>query len=140
MADLMYLAQRYVKLHAEHQRLKAELDAVKEKAGAIEGALKEEFVRSGVQNVTLEVAGQKWTPYLHRQLWASLNKADKETALSALSAAGLGDLIKPQVNSSALSAWVRELPQDGEGMPVLETELRDAINVTDKVSIRVRKA
>lgn len=124
---------RFVELDARKRVLEPELDAIKKEMAALgdeEGALFEDFVELGQQNVKLNGV----TVYLKGQIWAGAAKrpdGSPDYALSnaALREAGVGELIEERFNAQVLSSWVRELPRDDSDMPILPPSLAGKISV-----------
>lgn len=124
--------EQYISLTARKRELEADLNAIRDALSALEAALLEEFLALGAQAVK---SASGVTVYLHRQLWANPTDGDYDRACQALIAAGLGELVQPRFNTNTLSAWCRERDRAGEELP---PSFRDAINVTERVSVRVR--
>lgn len=134
--------QEFAELYDKQQQLKDELNEVKEKLAQLEEELTPEFERAGVPNIS--VNGR--TIYIHKQLWAGY-KENREDALEALKKAGLDNYVYETYNTHSLSAYFRELYRDHEDEygfvddpeNILDPELKGAIKLTEKVSLRSRK-
>jgi len=141
-------AKKYVKLADQKSQLEGELKKIKAEMANIEENLIDYFQRHSLRNLG---AGDR-TVYLHRQIWASL--PDKVAGHDMLRKHGFSDLVEDKVMPQRLSAWVRELfaeAEQNEGEAVISSEnlnellplpdeLKSQIKVTEKFSIRVRKA
>ena len=91
-----------------------------------------EFEKANVNQIKLD----GHTVHLHRQVWASARDGDQQRLCTALCACGLGELVRPMVNSHTLSAYV--LDQESAGEP-LRPELQEAIKVSEVYSARVHE-
>ncbi len=140
-------ADAYVKLNQKKKELEDKVKAIKVQIAAMEEGMIKYFQDHGLQS--LNSSGS--TVYLQRQLFASLT--DKEAAHAKLREHGHGELVNDNVNSQQLSAWIRELiaDHDKKNPDEISTEdlnkkldlpkdLQDLIRVTEKFSVRVRKA
>jgi hypothetical protein len=129
------IGQDDVRRYAELSRLRKEQDDALEKTKAelaqLEPRLVDYFTKNGITSMKVD----KTTVFFHRQTWANAADGDYERANSALKAAGLGHFVKEGFNTQTLSAYYRELEQEGISPP---EELKDAIKVTEKVSLRTR--
>lgn len=148
MSASINTAKKYVRLAEEKAELDGKLKKIKAEMGEIEEKLIDYFQRHSLRNLG---AGDR-TIYLHRQIWASL--PDKVAAHEALIEHGYDDLVEDKVMPQRLSAWVRELMAEAEknegetmagsdnlsDMLPLPPNLRAQIKVTEKYSVRVRKA
>ena len=130
---------RFAELYNRKRDLDAEVKRVEEEMKVLEGPLMEQFASDGISSV--KIGGQ--TVYLHSQLWAKLivrdgedRDAAKERALNALKAAQLEDFVEESYNSNRLSAYLRELKQQGKPMP---EEFEGAIEGITQFSLRARK-
>jgi hypothetical protein len=148
MSASINTAKKYVKLAEEKAELDGKLKQVKAQMADLEEKLIDYFQRHSLRNLG---AGER-TVYLHRQIWASL--PDKAAAHEALIRHGFDDLVEDKVMPQRLSAWVRELMAEAEqnegASPAssdnlneqlpLPDDLKALIKVTEKFSVRVRKA
>jgi len=140
--------QEYAALVAEKRRLEAELRTVGKNAAAHEERVLR--IMSGqLQNVKLEGGP---TLYLKRQLWVKAPKklddsgneilnsngtAQRDTfaACEALKAAGLGEFVKEGYNAQTVSAYFRELDNEGVDPPKEVADVMD-FDVTPRVGVR----
>lgn len=141
-------AKKFVRLAEKKTKLDADLKKVKAEMADLEEKLIDYFQRHALRNLG---AGDR-TVYLHRQIWASM--PDRAAGNDALKKYGYGDLVEDRVMPQRLSAWVRELLEEaeqnegaapissenlGDALP-LPADLKEQIRVTEKFSVRVRKA
>lgn len=135
----------FVLLHLTRGRLERQLETIAAVAGPLGERLLQYFIENNVQNTTIDGC----TVYLRSQLWASLAGATPEQralSVEALRASEAGVLIKETVNTSSLSAWVREgvaegrFPEDPETLlPLLPEGLREHVTLRDEMKVQVRK-
>lgn len=129
------VAKRYVILAEMKKNCENDMEKIKEEMDVIETKLLDNFTKAGIQSVNVD----NHTLYVHRQLWASAANGSAQL-IAALQAEGYGELVEPKVNSQSLSALVREFKRDAEGMPILPGSMKEAVMVTEKYGVRVRKA
>lgn len=88
-----------------------------------------------------KVAGA--TVYLRSDVWAGPADGDHAALTAALESMGYDDLTPKTVNSSRLSAWVREHLDDDttkaieDRLTTLDPAIRPFIKVTEKQSVRI---
>lgn len=135
--------KRFAALDIQKRHLKERLEKVEKEMDELQPVLLEDYAELGQSSA--KIGG--YTVYLYNQWWAGAVKGpdgegDYETSCAALDEAGLGDMVQPRFNVMTLSAWVRELPrdQDGLGAPILPPELVGKISVVQKTDIRTRKS
>jgi hypothetical protein len=129
-ADLLKFVELY-ELKKQHEGDAKELG---EKIEKLEARLLKQFTDAGVSKIT--VNGR--TLWVDRKLWAGAKDGNTARAIKALRAAKLGEFCNETLNVQGLSAYVRERDDSGE-TPVPE-KLANAISVTEKYNVRVRKA
>lgn len=106
-------------------------DGRKHEIGRLQGMVQRYLERIGAKSAPAE--GKRVT--LARKLWA------RATNIAALKKHAVTNVfVKEQVSPQTLSAWVKELEKDEQGMPKLPDELKDAIDVGDRFSVSARKA
>lgn len=123
--------REFVRLNNYRRELDEKLTVVKSQIAGLEVVIRDDMETSGIQSFNVDGL----TVYLHRQLWASAKDLE---ALAQF--ADTAEFVRPRVLAQTISAYVRELPVDDEGMPVLPKQIKDAVNVTEKFSVRTRKA
>ena len=126
-------------LTEEKRRLDQLLASVKKDLAEVEQQLLDEFQDKGIQNIRT-VSGN--TIYLNREIFASII-GDKAKAVRSFRARGLKDLVKTEVNSQTLKAFVRELCEETQDktlspQDVIPQGLRNYINATEVYRIRMR--
>ncbi len=119
---------RYVALTMEKRALQAREKIINEELEKLEEVVKDIFIESGWTSV----ATTQGTVYIHRDVVARLRKdADGgfDQAHQALENCGLGYMVKGNVNTSSLGAYVREREKYEEEIPpeaaqwIIKTEL-----------------
>lgn len=102
--------------------------------GRLQRLLCDFFVNEATQKMS--VHGR--TIYLHSLTTASLGMPKATELLKAN--ADTEFLVKDNVNAQSLAAWVRELPKDESGDPILPDDLKEAVRVTTIVQVRAVKS
>lgn len=130
--DIFKLAAKLRELRERKKKLQDELKEVNAAIDQCEQALAEEMISQEVQNFNLD--GR--TFYLSTQVYAS-PKADRKYELYQwLKDNGYGDMVQETVHSRTLSAFVKELLDEGE----LPPELAEMVNVYEKTVVGMRRA
>lgn len=135
-------------LDAASKRIKRELDE-------LEALLLDDYAELGTDKMNVDARGVRQSLYLAPDVWARPLKTgvddrgnetstdeDWAKAVDALRAAGLGDYVQERFNVQSLSSWLREFreahgPNWREQLP---DEFDGAIEITDRMQIRMRKA
>ena len=126
--------KRFAKLDKLKRELKKKIEANEADLKEVEPQVINYFQRMGMDNAKIDGV----TIYLRRELWAGKNEAiSSETFHDALTANGLGDYVKPKVNTQQLSAYVRELDARGEKLPVA---LEGIIKTSEVFKVGTRKS
>ena len=125
--------RRYVELREQEKQHEAEASGVKDEADKLEAELIDAFTDAGVPNIN--VGGK--TVSLRRDTYAQ--KAPGVTTpqlIEALRAAGDEEIASVTINSSRLSAYVRELLDDDnpKGLP---EPLQPLLSLGERFSVRV---
>jgi hypothetical protein len=129
---------KYVELAEAKKTHKEQAEIFSKQMSAMESDLMDEMAEAGQQSIKMASGA---TVFLHRQIWAKAADGDTESMVAALKAnEEWAWLVEEKVNSQKISARVRELEQDADGMPLLPADLVGAIAVTDVHSLRVRKS
>lgn len=148
MTETTEMAKYFAELDAEERDLKSRLKEVKDKKEALEENLLEKMAEDGVPrmaiNINYDGKEQTRTLYTHKQLWAGYND-DKQALIDALKQASLDDMVSEGYNTQTLSAYVRQFDPDGtmdteELRKQLPTQLQSVIKLSEKFSLRTRKA
>lgn len=131
MSDDIDLIKQYLKLREQQGEAKETAEAARRAADELEQKLLDRFASNGIDKMTIGGA----TVYLHRQLWAS--QKDGHDLVAALRKVGLHHMVSEKCNTQTLSAYVREVERDEGQLPA---ELEAAVNLTERYSLRVRRA
>lgn len=111
--------KRYRDLRVAAASAGAESKGLTAEADALERQLIEQYAEEGVQNIRVDGS----TVYLERKVYAQKEKGpdgevvETSAVTEALIAAGLGDFVTPTYNVNTLSAYLRELDEQGEPLP-----------------------
>ena len=117
-------------LSRKKKELKGELKNIEDELSSYEEGVMTYFEKNGIQNIKKN----GMTIFLKRQLWAGKEEGiTGAEAVEALKEAGLDDYIGP--STQGLSAYLRELDANGEGIP---QELQGKIKLTEKITISTR--
>lgn len=140
------LVNEYIELDDQRKGKEAETEKLKERMAELEPQIMERFENAGMQSMKSK---QGTVIYIRRDLWAGAKEGAEVLLLEALKAVGLGDMVKEKVNTQTLSAYIREQEKDQFGanvsakpeeiIGVLPEGLREAVNITEKFSLRTRK-
>lgn len=147
-ANFTHQLARFVLLAQIERKLKSDLETVTAAKERLDEPLREQMAELGMQNTRINGL----TVYVNRQLWAGAAKvevvqpdgsvaivSDRQTTCDALIESGQAQFVEPGFNTNTVSAWIRELPQDDQGMPILPPELVGRISVTERYQLRTRK-
>ena len=128
----------FIGLNDNIKKLEAKTKDLKAAKAKLESQILERFSETGISSVKMNGI----TVFLHRQLWAGVDRGEDESskdamkrAVAALKAAGYDDLVNEQFSSQSVSAIIREMDQNEEELP---KEFEGAIKVAEKFSARVR--
>lgn len=140
------LVNEFIELDEQRKGKEGEIDKIKERMTELEPLIMERFENAGMQSMKSK---QGTVIYIRRDLWAGAKDGAEVLLLESLKAVGLGDMVKEKCNTSTLSAYIREQEKDQFGsnvtaspaeiIGVLPEGLRDAINITERFSLRTRK-
>jgi len=114
-----------------------EVEDLKKQRIEVEATLLMEFQKEGVQRITAD--GR--TVWLDRKLWASAAGPELPNALKV---AGLGSMVREQVNGQTLSAWVREYDPEAqlsaeEVIAKLPPVVQPYVKISEVYKLQVRK-
>jgi len=135
---------KLINYYVEIEDLNRQLEILNDKIAVEESYVLENMQRSGSQSLTR----RGYTLYIRRNLYAGLvnhDDAGKAPGMEALKKIGLGHFVKPTVNASRLSAWVREFDPEKKLSPdeILEcipAEVRNEITIAEVFKLGRRKA
>ena len=121
------------------KELDRQLAIAKGKVEKMEEVLKGMMEEGCVKSLKLDMG---LTIYLHRQIWGGVAEGQDKSAL--IEQLKIDDdtsfLITEGYNANKLAAWVRELPRDEEGLPIIPVILSGLLVSTERVSVRARKS
>jgi len=132
-------ARRFIALTARKRAIDAERREITKELDTLETAILDEFAEHGIDRIALD----GYTLGLRRDIWARPAKDPdtgetlRDAAINALRAAGLNDYVREDFNVQSLSAYVRELIDNGDDVP---DELRDSLHITEGYKVSVTKA
>lgn len=128
----------FIRLNRRKKELQKELRDIKDEMRKLEPIIQDALLQAGIQNVTRRAAEgmPKVTVYIYRQKWASPADGNRERAVQVLQELGYDEMVVPQHQS--VSTLFRGDPEKVQ--EELHPDLLDAFEVTEKVSVRVRKA
>lgn len=127
------LLSRFVELTEKKRDIEQSLDETKKELAEMEQVILEQFSEANTSSVKI---ANGTTIFLHRQMWASALDGNHDAVCSALRDLGYNDMIKTSVNSQALSSLIRDLERE-DSIPDI---LKQVIKLTEKFSVRTRKA
>lgn len=140
------LVNEFIELEDQRKGKEGEIDKIKERLAELEPQIMERFENAGMQSMKSK---QGTVIYIRRDLWAGAKEGAEVLLLEALKSVGLGDMVKEKVNTQTLSAYIREQEKDQFGAAVSATPeeiigvlpegLREAVNITERFSLRTRK-
>jgi len=132
--------REYVYLHAEKQRLKAELESVQQALAAVESSAVERMMDDGFSKIRLDTSNGAWTVYLSEVTRAKLKPdADRDSVTVSLASCGdpdLESLVQPAFNLNTISRVVKDYIENDEKLPA---PLADNFTVQTHPEIRVRR-
>lgn len=123
------LVRNWLKAKDRVEKAEDRVKGLKAERNALELDVIAEYEREGIQNLKIGTR----TVYLHRSLRARPKAGEREDLVAALMAEGLGDLVKEDVNTNTLAAYVRERENEGDELP---TAVAAHIAVEEMFSIR----
>ena len=157
------VAARIAEIDVRRKLHKAATDALEAERGGLEEQLLDlladaglSSVRTAPQVVTAPDDGQSFnggcsgcqavaiaptTVHARRDLWLAAPNG-RDHAIAGLRRAGAGILVAEAYNSQSASAWMRELPRTAkpEDLPIFPAAAGDDLGVSEKYSIRTRRA
>lgn len=124
-STIVTLAKRFSEIRAQHEKQTVLLKEISESWDETEGLLMEAMIEEGAKSIRIDGIG---LVILASTSFLSVNAASKETFLPYLKESGNGDLIKEDVNSRTLTAFLKghleEVTQRflDEGMDVVDAK------------------
>jgi len=135
---------KLINYYDEVEEITKRLNILTEQIRIEEDYVLDNMQKSGTKN--LSRAG--YTLYIRRDLWASLiehPETGRQPGMDALTTIGLGHLVKPSVNASQLSAYIREYDPDKCLAPdqitvLLPPPLQPEVQIAETFKLGRRKA
>jgi hypothetical protein len=124
--------EEFINVQKQIRIAEASLNFWKKRQKDLQDSVISQIVETGENNIKV---GQT-TIYLHKKTWCSIDNADP-LALQAIEVAGLGSLIKHQVNAMDLTAHFKK--EWGENIGAAPANLFNFLKVTEEVSARSRE-
>lgn len=124
------LARMLVELDEQKKTIEARLAIVKDDIEHIKSQLLEDFMRSGVNSISVDNA----TVFLTNTVRVRVKDWEKATA--ALYEIGAGDMVQSRANLNTLSAWARDYIEKHGELPAV---CAGAIEPIDDFDVRVRR-
>lgn len=126
------LCRRYAALRAAQKGAEAETATIKTEADQLQAVLLEQFAEEGIPGIPITGVGMV---SMRRDVYArTAAGSTPEDLHAALRAAGAAELITDTVNSSRLSAYVREFDKAGTDLP---EQLQTVLSIGERYSVRV---
>ncbi len=139
--ELGELVNTRSELETKRRELEDQLKQTKKAISLLDFILLEKFTQTGIQNVK----SKDFTCYVENKVWASLlfdtdiGVVHRDAQMNKLKNTSFGYLVHDGYNVNQLSAAVRELETDLEGLPVLPDELKELVKVSSDTKIKLRK-
>lgn len=127
------LARKWAELESQRRALEGEAKSIKERQAEIEANVLEWFAEQGVEHIAISDLGTIFTRNKFKH-WPK-SGAEQEAKLSALRAAGFGDLIAEGYSWSSLNARLSETVRNGEELP---SELEEMFMWRDEPVLTLR--
>lgn len=133
MSDRIFeLADKLLELREEKDRLKELTKQNNEEIDRVEQELAEEMRVNEIDN--FKRAGKTFYPIV--KTWASPQRGRREAVYEWMKENGYGDLVTETVHAQRFNSMINEMIEDDGTVP---EDLETLINVTERVSIGVRK-
>lgn len=126
------LADKLLELREEKDRLKELTKQNNEEIDRVEQELAEEMRVNEIDN--FKRAGRTFYPIV--KTWASPQRGRREAVYEWMKENGYGDLVTETVHAQRFNSMINEMIEDDGTIP---DDLENLINVTERVSIGVRK-
>lgn len=131
--SLLSLADLLFQKKEEKKRLEDQVKGLTAEIAELDARLSDEMLEAGLESF----ARNGRTFYLSTKTFASPKAGMSDELIIALKEHGSGDLVKESVNSSTLSAFVREMKENiGDELP---DWLTDVANVFEKTTVGIRR-
>jgi len=133
MQTIFELAAKLKTLREEKKELEEKLKVIETEIEETENQLSQEMINSEVQNFNKDGT----TFYLQTKTYASIRPEFKQQVYDWLKTNGFESLVYETVNAQRFSAFVKELLEEEDELP---RELKDKVNVFEKITVGVRKS
>lgn len=133
MQQIIELATKLKELKDKKKETEQLLKTLEAEIEETEALLSQEMVNSEVQNFNKDGT----TFYLQTKTYASIRPDCKQDVYDWLKANGYESLVYETVNAQRFSAFIKELLEEEDELP---TELKDKVNVFEKITVGMRKA
>ena len=150
------VAARIAEIDVRRKLHKAAADVLEAERGGLEEQLLDLLSDAGLSSVRTEQQRTEQyyecahcegsiipatTVHARRDLWLAAPNG-RDLAIAGLRRAGAGILVAEAYNSQSASAWMRELPRTAkpEDLPIFPAAAGDDLGVSEKYSIRTRRA
>jgi len=130
---IFQLAEQLYFLKQQKKSLEEQLKSIEAEISKTEESLSREMLNAELQNFNLN--GTLY--YLSTKTYANIAADAKQDVYQWLKDNGYGDLVYETVNSNRFSAFVKELLEEEDELP---RELKDKVNVFEKITVGVRKS
>jgi hypothetical protein len=127
------LAAKLKTLREEKKEMEERLKAIESEIEETENQLSQEMVNAEIQNFNKDGT----TFYLQIKTYASIKPEFKQQVYDWLKANGFESLVYETVNAQRFSAFIKELLEEVDELP---SELKDKVNVFEKITVGMRKA
>jgi len=125
-AKLKMLREEKKEVEERHKVIEAEIEET-------ENQLSQEMVNAEIQNFNKDGT----TFYLQTKTYANIKPGFKQEVYDWLKANGFESLVYETVNAQRFSAFIKELLEEEDELP---TELKDKVNIFEKITVGIRKA
>lgn len=133
MQQIIELATKLKELKDKKKETEQLLKTLEAEIEETEALLSQEMVNSEVQNFNKDGT----TFYLQTKTYANIKPEFKQEVYNWLKTNGYESLVYETVNAQRFSAFVKELLEEGDELP---SELKDKVNVFEKITVGMRKA
>lgn len=132
MQEILLLSDKYKELREAKKRLDAQVKDLNQEIEQVEYALSQLMTDEELQKFDRD--GTLF--YLSTRAYASPAAGRKDDLHAWLKENGYGDLVKESVHANTLSAFIKELLEEGE----LPEDLAGVVNVYEKTTVNMRRA
>jgi len=127
--ELVDKIKKLTELKQEREERKAKLQEIENLIRSLEEEINAAMLEQGISNLKIDGVG---TAYVASRLYASVRKADVDRTVEWLKQIGIGDISTRTINSSTLSAIIKDLLDEGKSIP-------DFVNYYVKNTVNIRR-